>query len=198
MAGMIEWSVMKRRDLLIAPIVAPIVAPAVFERLSGQDKQVLRAPDVRYEPSTEIITLAMLKLAKVTSKDVVYDLGCGDGRVVIMAVKEFGASGVGIDIDPERIKESRANAAKAGVKSRIEFRTGDLFEADISKATVVMLYLWPWVNLKLRPKLLKELKPGTRVVSHSHNMGDWVPEKTIEIEGDEIHLWTIPKPEKDK
>jgi SAM-dependent methyltransferase len=195
---MVEWSVMKRRDLLIAPIVAPIVAPAVFAGLCGQDKQGPRAPDVRYEPSTEIISLAMLKLARVTSKDVVYDLGCGDGRIVIRAVKEFGARGVGIDIDPERIKESRANAAKAGVKNRIEFRAEDLFEADISKATVVMLYLWPWVNLKLRPKLLKELKPGTRVVSHSHNMGDWVPEKTIEIEGDEIHLWTIPKPEAKK
>ncbi|MBE0657597.1 MAG: class I SAM-dependent methyltransferase [Bryobacteraceae bacterium] len=185
---------MKRRDLLIAPIVVP----AVFEGLSGQDKQGLRAPDVRYEPSTEIITLAMLKLARVTSKDVVYDLGCGDGRIVIRAVKEFGARGVGIDIDPDRISESRKNAAKAGVKSRIEFRAEDLFEADISKATVVMLYLWPWVNLKLRPKLLKELKPGTRVVSHSHDMGDWAPEKTIEIEGDEIHLWTIPKPENRK
>jgi SAM-dependent methyltransferase len=189
---------MKRRDLLIAPIVAPIVAPAVFEGLSGQEKQGLRAPDVRYEPSTEIISLAMLKLARVTSKDVVYDLGCGDGRIVIRAVKEFGARGVGIDIDPERIRESKENAAKAGVKNRIEFRAEDLFEADISKATVVMLYLWPWVNLKLRPKLLKELKPGTRVVSHSHNMGDWVPEKSIEVEGDEIHLWTIPKPDAKK
>lgn len=187
---------MNRRDLLIAPIVAPIVAPAVFEELNGQQKQGLRAPDVRYEPSTSIITLAMLKLAKVTSKDLVYDLGCGDGRIVITAVKDFGARGVGIDIDPERIAESKENAAKAGVGKRIDFRNEDLFEADISKATVVMLYLWPWVNLKLRPKLLKELKPGTRVVSHSHNMGDWVPEKTIEIEGDEIHLWTIPKPEK--
>ena len=155
----------------------------------------LRNPDVRYEPSSNAITTAILKLAGVTGKDIVYDLGCGDGRIVIAAVKEFGARGVGIDIDPERIKESIENAKRAGVGRRAEFRNEDLFEADISKATVVALYLWPWVNLKLRPKLLRELKPGTRVVSHSHDMGEWEPEKTIEVEGDTIHLWTIPKRE---
>jgi ribosomal protein L11 methylase PrmA len=138
----------------------------------------------------------MLRLAKVTSQDVVYDLGCGDGRVVIAAAKDFGARGVGIDIDPERIAESRANARKAGVENRVEFRNEDLFEADIRPATVVTLYLWPWINLKLRPKLLSDLKPGTRVVSHFHDMGDWPPEKEIEVEGHKIYLWTIPPPQR--
>jgi cyclopropane fatty-acyl-phospholipid synthase-like methyltransferase len=123
---------------------------------------------------------------------VVYDLGCGDGRIVIEAVKTMGARGVGIDVDPERIAEAEANARKAGVVGRVEFRTQNLFEADIKEATVVMLYLWPEVNLKLLPKLRHELKPGTRIVSHSHNMGDWKPEKEIRVDGDRIYLWTIP------
>jgi SAM-dependent methyltransferase len=152
----------------------------------------LRPPDVRYEPSSHAQTMAMLRLAKVTRRDVVYDLGCGDGRVVIAAAKHFGARGVGIDIDPERIKESAENARKAGVAKRVQFRNEDLFEADIREATVVTLYLWPWINLKLRPKLLSELKPGTRVVSHFHDMGDWPPEKEIQVEGHRIYLWTIP------
>ncbi|MFB3829826.1 MAG: cyclopropane-fatty-acyl-phospholipid synthase family protein [Bryobacteraceae bacterium] len=155
----------------------------------------LRAPDVRYEPSTPGITRAMLELAGVTSKDVVYDLGCGDGRVVITAAREFGARGVGIDIDPQRIAEARENAKKAGVTGRVKFRNEDLFEADFREATVVALYLYPWINLKLRPKLLAELKPGTRIVSHSHDMGDWKPEKEIQVEGDMIYFWTVPAKE---
>ncbi len=185
---------MNRRTLLCSSALLPAIA----EELSQQTQATLRRPDVRYEPSSPEITRAILKLAGVTGKDIVYDLGCGDGRIVIAAVKEFGARAVGIDIDPERIEESIENAKRAGVGRRAEFRNEDLFEADISMATVVALYLWPWVNLKLRPKLLRELKPGTRVVSHSHDMGDWVPEKTIEVEGDTIHLWTIPKREAGK
>jgi ribosomal protein L11 methylase PrmA len=134
----------------------------------------------------------MLKLAGVTSKDTVYDLGCGDGRLVITAAKEFGARGVGIDIDPERIKDSTRNAEQAGVTRQVKFQNEDLFEADIRGATVVALYLWPSVNLKLRPKLLKELKPGTRVVSNLHDMGEWQPEKQIQVDGHPIYLWTIP------
>ncbi len=166
-------------------------AALLLTPVSAEQKQ-LRPPDVRYEPSSPAQTMAMLRLAKVTRRDVVYDLGCGDGRVVIAAAKHFGARGVGIDIDPERIKESKENARKAGVSRRVEFRNEDLFEADIREATVVTLYLWPWINLKLRPKLLSELKPGTRVVSHFHDMGDWPPEKEIEVEGHRIYLWTIP------
>lgn len=172
-------------------LVLAVAALSGFQNPSAAQKGPLRAPDVRYEPSSPEQTKAMLELAGVTRKDVVYDLGCGDGRLVITAAKEFGARGVGIDIDPERIQEAVANARKQKVTGRVEFRNEDLFEADIREATVVTLYLLPWVNLKLRPKLWKDLKPGTRVVSHSHDMGDWAPEKTVEVEGHQIHLWTI-------
>ena len=134
----------------------------------------------------------MLQLASVRSKDLVYDLGCGDGRIPIAAVKEFGARAVGIDIDPQRIREANENARAARVNlRRLTFREQDLFEADIRPATVVTLYLWPHVNLKLRPKLLADLKPGTRIVSHSHDMVDWKPEKEIRVEGHRIYLWSI-------
>jgi ribosomal protein L11 methylase PrmA len=136
--------------------------------------------------------MEMLRLANVNKGDVVYDLGCGDGRIVIAAAEKFGARGVGIDIDPERIQEAQENARKAGVTARVRFRNEDLFEADISEATVVTLYLLPWVDLKLRPKLWSELKPGTRIVSHSHDMGDWKPEKEVEVDGATIYYWTIP------
>lgn len=165
-----------------------ILSPAV----PAAAQKPMRAPDVRYEPTEPDIVSAMLKLANVRKNDVVYDLGCGDGRIVITAAQRIGARGIGIDIDPERIKEARENARKAGVERLVRFSNEDLFESKIKDATVVMLYLWPWVNLKLRPKLLKELKPGTRIVSHSHDMGDWKPEKEIEVQGDRIYLWTVP------
>ncbi len=160
--------------------------------LSAQQASVKKALDVPYEPSSPAIVAGMLKLGNVTKRDVVYDLGCGDGRIVIEAVKTLGARGVGIDIDPERTAEAQQNARKAGVNGRLVFRTQDLFEADIKEATVVMLYLWPEVNLRLLPKLRRELKPGTRIVSHSHTMGDWAPEKEIQVEGHRIYMWTIP------
>jgi len=158
----------------------------------AQQRRALRPPDVRYEPSTPEVVSAMLALAGVRKGDVVYDLGCGDGRIVIAAAERFGARGVGIDIDPERIAEARENARKAGVAGRVRFRNEDLFEADIKEATVVTLYLWPSVNLKLRPRLWSELKPGTRVVSHCHDMGDWKPEKTAEVGEHKLYYWTIP------
>jgi len=159
---------------------------------ASAQKAPRRAPDVHYEPSPPEIVREMLRLAGVSKSDVVYDLGCGDGRIVIAAAREFGARAVGIDIDPQRIEESLDNARQAGVTRRVKFRNEDLFESDIHEATVVMLYLWPSVNLKLRPKLLKELRPGARVVSHSHDMGDWAPEREIEVDGHRIYLWTIP------
>jgi SAM-dependent methyltransferase len=152
----------------------------------------LRAPDVPFDPSPRHVVDEMLKLADVRKGDVLYDLGCGDGRIVIAAAQQFGARGVGIDIDPQRIKESVENARMAGVLDRVTFRNEDLFEADIADATVVTLFLWPEVNLKLRPKLWRDLKPGTRVVSYYWDMGDWVPEKEIEVDGHAIYLWTIP------
>jgi SAM-dependent methyltransferase len=149
--------------------------------------------DVPYEPSSEEVVKTMIEIAKVDKNDLVYDLGCGDGRIVIAAAQKTGARGVGVDLDPERIKESLENARKADVTSRVQFFQQDLFQTDIGKATVVMLYLWPEVNLKLRPKLLRELKPGTRVVSHSHNMGSWQPDQTMTAPQEhKVYFWVIP------
>jgi SAM-dependent methyltransferase len=149
--------------------------------------------DVPYVPSPNPVVDGMLKLAGVRPTDTVYDLGCGDGRIVIAAAKTYGAKGVGVDINPERIEEARANAKSAGVEDKVKFEENDLFKANISNATVVTLYLLPDVNTRLRPKLMKELKPGTRVVSHSFDMGDWKPEREEVVEGRHIYLWTIPK-----
>ena len=150
------------------------------------------ALDVPYEPTTYGIAKEMLNMAGVTSKDLVYDLGCGDGRILIMAAKERGARGVGVDLDPERIRESNENAMVYGVSHLVRFYEQNLFDTDISQATVVMLYLYPEVNIKLRPKLLKELKPGTRIVSHSHTMGDWEDDATQRVEGHDLHFFVVP------
>jgi len=158
----------------------------------AQEKK-LREPDVIYVPTPQNVVDEMLKVANVQKSDVVYDLGCGDGRLVITAAKQYGARGVGIDINPERIKESEDNARQAGVTGRVAFRNEDLFEADIKEATVVTLYLLQSLNEKLRPKLWKELRPGTRVVSHTFSMGDWKPEKELNIEGRTVYYWTIPR-----
>lgn len=152
-----------------------------------------RSPDVIYVPTPQAVVEKMLQLAKVTARDVVYDLGCGDGRIVIEAARRYGARGVGIDIDPERIAEARANARAAGVTHLVQFQQADLFESDFSNATVVTLYLLPSLNLKLRPKLWKELKPGTRVVSHDFDMGDWNPEQTVRIDNRTVYFWTIKR-----
>ena len=151
-----------------------------------------RRPDVVYVPTPPDVVDAMLKVAKVTKDDIVYDLGSGDGRIVVAAAKQYGATGVGIDIDPQRIKEAQENARAAGVTDKVRFLNADLFETDISKATVVTLYLLPSLNLKLRPRLLKMLKPGTRVVSHSFDMGDWKPEQSLNVDGRWVYFWTIP------
>jgi len=148
--------------------------------------------DVPYEPTSYGIAREMLNMAGVTSKDLIYDLGCGDGRIVILAAKERGARGVGVDLDPERIRESRENAKAAGVTHLVRFYEQNLFDTDIRKATVVMLYLYPEVNLKLRPKLLEELKPGTRIVSHSHTMGDWEDDASQTVEGHTLHFFVVP------
>jgi len=152
----------------------------------------LRDPDVIYVPTPQEVVNEMLKLAEVHAGDVVYDLGCGDGRTVITAAKEYGVRAVGIDINPERIKESLANAQQAGVMDKVAFRNEDLFEANISEASVVTLYLLQSLNVKLRPKLWRDLKPGTRIVSHAFDMGDWEPEKQIEVDGRRVFLWRVP------
>lgn len=161
----------------------------------GETEQ--RQPDVPYVPTPDEVVEQMLALAKVTKNDVLYDLGSGDGRIVITAAQKFGTRGTGIDINPERIKEANANARNAGVTNRVQFRQQDLFEADISKATVVTLYLLPDINVKLRPKLFKELKPGTRIVSHDFDMGKWKPERVVQVQGPNrehtIYYWVVPK-----
>lgn len=156
----------------------------------GEGKMTL---DVHYEPSSPDVVQVMLDMAKVDKNDLVYDLGCGDGRIVIAAAQERGARGVGVDLDPERIKESLENARRANVTDRVQFFHQDLFQTEIGKATVVMLYLFPEVNLKLRPKLFRELQPGTRVVSHSHDMGTWQSDHTvIASNGHPVYFWVIP------
>ncbi len=153
------------------------------------DQVLINAP---YVTTPEDVVSALLKLADVKKGDIVYDLGCGDGRIVIAAAKEYGTRGVGVDINPERIKEARANAKRAGVEALVKFEVNDLFDTDIHEATVVALYLLPEINLRLRPKLLKDLKPGARVVSHSFHMGDWKPEREEIVDGNHIYRWTIP------
>jgi SAM-dependent methyltransferase len=151
-----------------------------------------RRPDVVYVPTPPEVVDAMLKVASVKPGDVVYDLGSGDGRIVIAAAQRYGVRGVGIDIDPQRIAEARENAEQVSVTHLVTFREEDLFKADFSEATVVTLYLLPSLNLKLRPRLWKELKPGTRVVSHAFDMGDWKPEQTLNVDGRMVYFWRIP------
>jgi len=161
--------------------------------LAQQPEAPARQPDVIYVPTPQDVVDAMLDLAQVKSTDVIYDLGSGDGRIPITAAQKYGARGVGIDINPERIKEANDNLKKANVGDKVKFLTADLFETDISEATVVTLYLLQSLNEKLRPKLFKELKPGTRVVSHAFSMGDaWPPEKTLNLNGRTVYFWTIP------
>ncbi|MBI4193496.1 MAG: class I SAM-dependent methyltransferase [Betaproteobacteria bacterium] len=151
-----------------------------------------RTPDVIFVPTPNDVVNKMLEMAAVTARDVVYDLGCGDGRIVITAAQKYGARGVGIDIDPERIREANDNAARGKVTDKVKFIQADLFQADISEATVVTLYLLTELNLKLRPKLMHDLTPGTRVVSHAFAMGDWKPERTDSVSGSAVYLWRIP------
>src|SRR5438876_2203037 len=182
--------------LLLAIVAAACAAPTGGAQQSPVAPPALRAPDVDYEPTATEVVHPMLSLAKVTADDVVYDLGCGDGRIVITAARHFGARGVGVDIDPLRIAESRENARQAGVTDRVRFLNEDLFLTDMVDATVVTLFLSQEVNLALRPKLQRELKPGTRVVSHWHHMGDWKPQETVRVRSagrdHPIYLWTIP------
>jgi SAM-dependent methyltransferase len=173
------------------PIQARTPAPGQQNPVVDQAAP-MRHPDVIYVPTSPEVVDAMLKMANVTKDDLVYDLGCGDGRIVVAAARAYGARAIGIDIDPQRIAEAKANAKTAAVEGRVKFILGDLFEQDFHDATVVTLYLLNQLNLKLRPKLWKELKPGTRVVSHAFDMGDWQPEQKQDVGGTTIYLWRIP------
>ncbi|WP_225913756.1 SAM-dependent methyltransferase [Leptolyngbya ohadii] len=152
-----------------------------------------RRPDVIYVPTPTPVVNEMLRLADVQADDVVYDLGSGDGRIVIAAAQERGARGVGIDIDPQLVQKANENAQQAGVSDRVEFRQQDLFETDFSSATVVTLYLLPELNVRLRPRLLQELRPGTRIVSHAFDMGEWDPEQVVQVGGRTVYYWTVPE-----
>jgi precorrin-6B methylase 2 len=184
------------RTILCAAVVAGAAAGITCGEQPSLGPPSLRAPDVHYEPTPPEVVEVMLRLAAVKAGDVVYDLGCGDGRIVITAARDFGARGVCVDIDPQRIAESQENARAAGVADHIRFVNQDLFVTDVSEATVVMLFLSPGLNLKVRPKLLRELKPGARIVSHWHDMDDWKPQKTVRVQGNgrerPVYLWIIP------
>lgn len=154
----------------------------------AQERPVL---DVPYVATRTVVVDAMLKLAGVKAGDVLYDLGCGDGRIVIDAAKNFGATGSGFDLDLQRILEANENAKNAGVTDKVKFIVANLFDIDLRKASVITLYLLPGINMKLRPRLMA-LKPGTRIVSHAFDLGDWEPDKSIFVDGATLYLWTIP------
>ena len=175
--------------LLFALIAAAAAAPSAAQQAAPAP---LRSPDVIFVPTPQEVVDAMLKMAKVGPNDVIYDLGSGDGRIPITAARTYKARGVGIDIDPQRIREATENLKAAGVGDRVRFLNQDLFTTDISEASVVTLYLLPSLNLKVLPKLNKELKPGTRVVSHAFDMGEIKPEQTANVNGRTIYMWTVP------
>ena len=170
---------------------AVVLALAALVPAAAQQPGPAKQPDVVFVPTPPDVVDAMLTLANVTAKDVVYDLGSGDGRIVIAAAKKYGAHGVGIDIDPERTREATANARAQGVGDTVTFRTEDVLTADISPATVVMLYLSPAFNSRLAPKLMKDLKPGTRIVSHAFDLGAWKPQQRIVVKDRPVFLWTV-------
>jgi precorrin-6B methylase 2 len=148
--------------------------------------------DVPYVPTPLSVVEAMLKLASVGADDVLVDLGSGDGRIVITAAKQFGARAIGVERDPALVRESRATADHEHVSGKTEFIEGDLFRQDLRHASVVTIYLTPSVNLRLKPKLLKELSPGSRIVSHRFDMGQWRPDRTLVVDGETLYLWIVP------
>jgi SAM-dependent methyltransferase len=173
-------------------VMAAIMAPLLIVEASSF--QATNVPDVVYVPTPQAVVEAMLQLADVKAGDVVYDLGSGDGRMVITAAQKYGARGVGIDIDPALVTKATALAAAAGVSDRVRFVHANLFTADIGEATVVTLYLLQSINERLRPRLVRELKPGTRVVSHVFDMGpEWPPERSLTIGRSPIFRWTIAR-----
>lgn len=180
----------------MAVAAAALAAAPAFCAAQAQPRKLTQQPDVIFVPTPHEVVDDMLRLANVRKGDIVYDLGSGDGRIAIAAAKKYGVRAVGIDIDPERIREANENARKAGVESLVEFRQEDLFKADFREATVITLYLLPDLNVKLRPRLWDELRPGTRIVSHQFDMGTWRPEKRLESNGRVVYFWTIPEKKK--
>ena len=167
-------------------------SPLTYADCSAQNTGEMQEAEALYLPTPHSVVEAMLRLAKVSGADIVYDLGSGDGRIPIAAARAYGARGVGIELDGRMIERARCNAREAGMQHLVEFRQQDFFSAELREATVVTLFLFPGMNLQLRPRLLKELRPGTRIVSHRFGLGDWPPQRTIEVAGHPILLWTVP------
>ena len=171
-----------KRSLLAVTCIALLTLGAAAQEIH---------PDIHYVPTSNAVIDAMFKLAAPTAEDIVYDLGSGDGRIVIAAARRFGCKAVGVEIDPALVKKATENARKAGVADKVRFVQEDLFKADLSDATVVALYLSPTTNLRLRSKLQKELRPGTRVVSNRFDMGDWKADADVKVSGRRVYLWRI-------
>ena len=182
--------------IMLALAAAFVIAAPTTVIGQAQRQPASQTPDVIFVPTPQDVVEDMLRLANVRKGDVLYDLGSGDGRIAITAAKKYGVKATGIDIDPERIREATENAKKAGVTNLVQFRQENLFTADFKDATVITLYLLPDLNVKLRPKLWNELKPGTRIISHQFEMGSWKPEKKLESNGRTIYFWTVPPKDK--
>lgn len=171
---------------------AAMAAMLVASLVAGAEPQPGRQPDVPFLPTPPDVVEAMLALAGVTAADVVYDLGAGDGRIAIAAARTYRARAVGVELDPRLVAQARANVAVAGVGDLVTIVQADIFQTDISRATVVTLYLWESINERLRPKLMKELRPGSRIVSHAFGIGDWAPERAVPMRNGSIYLWRVP------
>jgi SAM-dependent methyltransferase len=181
------------RSIALSVLLSSLLIGAIDDCRAAEPSRPERKLDVWYVPTTNEVVDRMLDIAKVGPLDVVYDLGCGDGRIVIAAAKKYGTRGVGVDLDPARIREARANAKKAGVENLVRFEVADLFKTDLREATVVTLYLLPELNRRLKPKLFAELRPGARVVSHDFDMGrEWPADEYIKLGTDGIYLWNMP------
>jgi len=185
---------MKSYSSYVACVVSLVMVWSVGCATAPRTTGVARTPDVIYVPTSPEMVDVMLKMADVKPGEMVYDLGCGDGRIVVTAARDFGARGIGVDIDPERIRESRQNVRDAKVGDRVEIKYADLFEMDFSDADVVALYLLPALNLRLRPRILDELRPGTRIVSNSFDMDDWKPDQQEDdpSTGQSMYFWVVP------
>jgi cyclopropane fatty-acyl-phospholipid synthase-like methyltransferase len=183
-----------KRGLVAGRVVAAALVGLTAIHAAAGSQAPARTPDIFFLPTLYSVADEMLKMAHVTANDVVYDLGSGDGRVLILAAQKYGARGVGVELDPKLVELSRQIAREGEVADKVTFIEGDLFEADISKATVVTLYLSPSVNRRLESKLRRELRPGTRIVSHQFLIGDWPPDKSVRAEDDrtDLFLWTVP------
>jgi SAM-dependent methyltransferase len=181
--GVVRGMLLTRRSILTIASVSLAAAAAAQSRTPSLD--------IHYVPTPTAVVDTMLRLAQVSAEDVVYDLGSGDGRIVTTAAQRYGARGVGVELDPELVRRARADAVKAGVDSKVTFSQEDLFKTDLSGASVVTLYLSPSINLRLESKLKRELRPGSRVISHRFPIGTWTPEQDVVVDGTHVFFWTI-------